>query len=112
MTQLEEIDKELTDSKFYELCNIMGEKWVLLILISIYSNIHTFSGIMKAIPNINTSILTKRLNELVEKWFITKTKKSEYYLSEQGKDLMEWLKSIKERTIETGRDNRIPKKFK
>ena len=67
---------------------------------------------MKAIPNINTSILTKRLNELVEKWFITKTKKSEYYLSEQGKDLMEWLKSIKERTIETGRDNRIPKKFK
>ena len=51
MTQLEEIDRELTDSKFYELCNIMGKKWVLLILISIYSNIHTFSGIMKAIPN-------------------------------------------------------------
>ena len=112
MTQLEEIDRELTDSKFYELCNIMGKKWVLLILISIYSNIHTFSGIMKAIPNINTSILTKRLNELVEKWFITKSKKSEYYLSEQGKDLMEWLKSIKERTIETSRDKRIPKKFK
>ena len=85
---------------------------MLLILISIYANIHTFSGMMKAIPKINTSILTKRLNELVEKWFITKTKKSEYYLSEQGKDLMEWLKSIKERTIETGRDNRIPKKFK
>jgi len=112
MTQLEEIDKELTDSKFYELCNIMGKKWILLILISIYSNIHTFSGIMKAIPNINTSILTKRLNELVEKWFITKSKKSEYYLSEQWKELMEWLKSLKERVIETGRDKRIPKKFK
>jgi DNA-binding HxlR family transcriptional regulator len=67
---------------------------------------------MKAIPNINTSILTKRLNELVEKWFITKTKKSEYHLSEQWKELMEWLKSLKERVIETGRDNRIPKKFK
>ena len=112
MTQLEEIDRELTDSKFYELCNIMGKKWVLLILISIYADIHTFSGIMKAIPNINTSILTKRLNELVEKWFITKSKKSEYYLSEQWKELMEWLKSLKEWVIQTGRDKRIPKKFK
>ena len=109
MTQLEEIDKELTDSKFYELCNIMGKKWVLLILISIYADIHTFSGMMKAVPNINTSILTKRLNELVEKWFITKTKKSEYYLSEQGKELMEWLKSLKERVIETGRDKKVEK---
>jgi len=109
MTQLEEIDKELTNSKFYELCNIMGKKWVLLILISIYANIHTFSGIMKAIPKINTSILTKRLKELVDKWFITKTKKSEYYLSDQWKELMEWLKSLKERVIETGRDKKVEK---
>lgn len=109
MTQLEEIDKELTNSKFYELCNIMGKKWVLLILISIYANIHTFSGIMKAIPKINTSILTKRLKELVDKWFITKTKKSEYLLSEQWKELMEWLKSLRERVIETGRDKKVEK---
>lgn len=85
---------------------------------SSHSNIHIcwYSYIFwdneKAIPNINTSILTKRLNELVEKWFITKSKKSEYYLSEQWKELMEWLKSLKERVIETGRDKRIPKKFK
>ena len=109
MTQLEEIDRELTDSKFYELCNIMGKKRILLILISIYSDIHTFSGIMKAIPKINTSILTKRLNELVDKWFITKTQKSEYYLSDSWKELMEWLKSLKERIIETGRDKQIEK---
>ncbi len=107
MTQLEEIDKKLTDSNFYELCNIMGKKWVLLILISIYANIHTFSGIMKAIPKINTSILTKRLNELVDKWFITKSSKSEYYLSERWKELMEWLKSLKERANETGRNKQI-----
>ena len=112
MTQLEEIDRELTNSKFYELCNIMGKKRVLLILISIYADIHTFSWIMKAIPKINTSILTKRLNELVDKWFVTKTPKFEYYLSEQWLELMEWLKSLKERVIETGRDKRIPKKFK
>ena len=114
MTNLEEIDKSLNDSKFYELCNIMGKKWVLLILISIYSDTHTFSGIMKSIPKINTSILTKRLNELVDKWFITKTQKSEYFLSEQWKELMEWLKSLKQRVIETGRDKQIEKykKFK
>ena len=105
MTQLEEIDKELTDSKFYELCNIMGKKWVLLILISIYANIHTFSGIMKAVPKINTSILTNRLNELVDKWFVIRTAKSEYHLSEQGTELMEWLKSLKERATQTRRDN-------
>ena len=111
MTNLEKIDKDLNDSRFYELCNIMGKKWVLLILISIYSEIHTFSGIMKAIPKINTSILTKRLNELVDKWFITKTSKSEYHLSSQWEELMEWLKSLKQRVIETGRDKQI-KKFK
>lgn len=109
MTQLEKIDKDLNDSRFYELCNIMGKKWVLLILISIYSNTHTFSNIMKDIPKINTSILTKRLNELVEKWFIKKTQKSEYYLSEQWIELMEWLKSLKERAMETGRDKQIQK---
>jgi len=109
MTQLEEIDKELTDSKFYELCNIMGKKWVLLILISIYADIHTFSGIMKAIPTINTGILTKRLNELVDKWFITKNAKFEYYLSEQWQELMEWLKSLRERSAQTGRIKNIQK---
>lgn len=82
----------------------MGKKRVLLILISIYSDIHTFSGLMKTIPKINTSILTKRLNELIDKWFITKTSKFEYNLSEQWNELMEWLKSLKERAIETGRD--------
>jgi DNA-binding HxlR family transcriptional regulator len=109
MTQIEEIDKKLTDSKFYELCNIMGKKRVLLILISIYADIHTFSWIMKAIPKINTSILTKRLNELVDKWFVTKTPKFEYYLSEQWLELMEWLESLKERATETGRDKQLKK---
>ena len=109
MTQIEEIDKKLTDSKFYELCNIMGKKRVLLILISIYADIHTFSWIMKAIPKINTSILTTRLNELVDKWFVTKTPKFEYYLSEQWLELMEWLKSLKERATETGRDKQLKK---
>lgn len=109
MTNLEKIDKDLNDSRFYELCNIMGKKRILLILISIYSDIHTFSGIMKAIPKINTSILTKRLNELIDKWFITKTSKSEYHLSEQWEELMEWLKSLKERVIETGRNKQIEK---
>ena len=106
MTQLEEIDKELTDSKFYELCSIMGKKWVLLILISIYANIHTFSGMMKAIPKINTSILTKRLNELTNKWFITKTKAG-YNLSKKWNLLIKWLKSLRERIIETGRNRWI-----
>ena len=110
MTKIEEIDKKLNDSNFYELCNIMGKKWVLLILISIYSNIHTFSGIMKAIPKINTSILTKRLNELVDKWFIIKTPKFEYYLSEQWTELMECLKSLKQWVTETGRDKQVKKR--
>lgn len=110
MTQLEEIDKALNNSEFYELCSIMGKKWVLLILISIYTDIHTFSGIMKAIPKINTSILTKRLNELVDKDYIVKTSKAEYKLSKKWKDLIECLKSLKERASETGRDKQAKKK--
>ena len=45
----------------------------------------------------------------MDKWFITKTSKSEYYLSGQWNELMEWLKSLKGRAIETGRD-KIQKK--
>ena len=43
MTNLEKIDKELIDSKFYELHNVMGKKWNLLILIAIFEDFHTFS---------------------------------------------------------------------
>jgi DNA-binding HxlR family transcriptional regulator len=38
-------------------------------------DIHTFSEIMKALPEINTSILTSRLNELIKEGFITKSSK-------------------------------------
>ena len=107
MTNLEKIDKELIDAKFYELHNVMGKKWNLLILIAIYEDIHTFSGIMKAIPKINTSILTKRLNELVNKGFIIKTAKNGYNLSEKWNLLMNWLKSLRDRLLETGRNKWI-----
>ena len=107
MANLKKIDKELIDSKFYELHNVMGKKWNLLVLIAIYEDIHTFSWIMKAIPIINTSILTKRLNELVNKSFIKKKKKNGYYLSEKWNLLMDWLKSLRDRILETGRDKWI-----
>ena len=107
MTNLEKIDKELIDAKFYELHNVMGKKWNLLILIAIYEDIHTFSGIMKAIPKINTSILTKRLNELVNKGFIIKTAKNGYILSEKWNLLLNWLKSLRDRLLETGRNKWI-----
>ena len=84
----------------------MGKKWNLLILIAIYENFHTFSWIMKAIQRINTSILTKRLNELTNKWFITKTKAG-YNLSKKWNLLMEWLKSLRDRILETGRNSWI-----
>ena len=109
MTQLEELDKDLTDSEFYETCNIMGKKWVILILIAIYKNAHTFSEIMKVIPKINTGILTNRLNELVDKLYITKTQNAKYNLSEKWKDLIEWLKSLRDWAIQTGRDKKIKK---
>ena len=109
MTNIEKIDKELIDSKFYELHNVMGKKRNLLILIAIYEDIHTFSWIMKTIPKINTSILTKRLNELVNKWFIIKTTKNGYNLSEKWNLLMEWLKSLRERILKTGRNKWIEK---
>lgn len=107
MPNLEKIDKELIDAKFYELHNVMGKKWNLLILIAIYEDIHTFSGIMKTIPKINTSILTKRLNELVNKGFIIKTAKNGYNLSEKWNLLMNWLKSLRDRLLETGRNKWI-----
>ena len=109
MTQLEEIDKALNSSEFYEVCSIMGKKWVLLILISIYTDIHTFSGIMKSIPKINTGILTKRLRELADKWYITKSSKSEYHLSKRWREIIEWLESLKQWAIETGRHKKCKK---
>ena len=87
----------------------MGKKWVILILIAIYTDAHTFSEMMKAIPKINTGILTKRLNELVDKWYIIKAQNNKYHLSNKWKDLIEWLKSLRDWAIETWIDKKCKK---
>ena len=102
MTNLGEIKKWIENPELCKLLNTLGKKRTLLILICIYMDIHTFSEIMKALPEINTSILTSRLNELIKEGFITKSSKwqkiskPEYNLSEKWKEVIKWVEAWNE----------------
>ena len=99
MTNLGEIKKWVENPELCKLLNTLSKKRTLLILICVYTDIHTFSEIMKTLPEINTSILTSRLNELIKEGFITKSSKwqkiskPEYNLTKRWKEVVKWVEA-------------------
>lgn len=53
-----------------EIIEIISKKWVLQIFKSLASGVESFSGFQKAIPGINSRILSERLVELETHGFI------------------------------------------
>lgn len=56
----------------YKLFDTLGKKWTIFILFCIENNINTFNAIMKRLPQINSKVLSDRLDLLIEKWLITR----------------------------------------
>ncbi|NMB79017.1 MAG: helix-turn-helix transcriptional regulator [Methanomicrobiales archaeon] len=80
--------------------DVIGGKWKPLILWALGDNIMRFSELQKALPGVNTKMLTKQLRELEEDGVITRTvypevpTRVEYAITEFGKTLIPILQAL------------------
>ena len=96
--------------------NFLGKRWTLLILLELYkgkSEWKRFSQIKKNLDNITPKILSMRLKELEKENLIEKRVnitefpiKSEYKLTDAGKDFIGVIKNIKRWSLKWKRTNR------
>lgn len=99
--------------------NFLGKKWTLLILLELYkgkSEWKRFSQIKNSLNNITSKILSMRLKELERESLIEKRInagefpiKSEYKLTEAGKDFISIIKDIKRWSLKWKKRNKICK---
>ncbi|MFO7710415.1 MAG: helix-turn-helix domain-containing protein [Candidatus Woesearchaeota archaeon] len=82
---------------------IISKKWTLLIILAIYKGYHRYSEIRRNISPITPKILSMRLKELEAEEIIRKEtqhsnsqRKTFYYLTGSGKDLVSIIRSIKQ----------------
>ncbi|MEK6859853.1 MAG: helix-turn-helix domain-containing protein [Nanoarchaeota archaeon] len=96
--------------------NFLGKRWTLLILLELYkgeSEWKRFSQIKKSLDNITSKVLSARLKELEREKLIEKRVnaeefpiKSEYKLTEMGKDFINVIKSIKKWDLKWEKKNK------
>ena len=69
---------------------VLGQRWMILVISRIIDGCHTFSEIHRGVPRISPSLLSSRLEELEQAGLITKStmkRGPRYDLTEAGKDL-------------------------
>lgn len=96
--------------------NFLGKRWALLILLELYkgkSEWKRFSQIKKSLNNITPKVLSARLKELKREKLIEKRVnvkefqiKSEYRLTEAGKDFINVIKNIKKWSLKWEKKNK------
>ena len=96
--------------------NFLGKRWALLILLELYkggSKWKRFSQVKKSLRDITSKVLSIRLKELEKEKLIEKKVnaeefpiKSEYRLTEAGRDFIGVIKNIKKWSLKWGKDNR------
>ena len=97
---MENITPRSNQCPVYQLFEVFGKKRTLHIFHALAEEIDSFSGIMRRIPQINSKVLTERLDLLVEKKLVSrvvsqsKPLKINYYLSTQGEDLHKQIKHL------------------
>lgn len=80
--------------------DVIGGKWKPLILWALGDRIMRFSELQKALPGVNTKMLTKQLRELEEDGVITRTvypevpPRVEYAITEFGRTLIPILQAL------------------
>lgn len=92
----------------FQTANFIGKRWTLLILLELYKGKKNkrFTELKNSIPGITPKILSSRLKEL-EKEGLVKNRidskeipiKSEYALTESGKEFIKIIRDIKGWTI-------------
>jgi DNA-binding HxlR family transcriptional regulator len=62
-----------TQCPIIELFTFLGKKWMIIIIKTLWEeNEQSFTQLQKKLNNINSRILTERLDEGVEKWYIVR----------------------------------------
>lgn len=89
---------------------IIGEKWTLLIIRELLMGAHRFNEMQRGLSLISPTILTKRLNSLVDHGLILKKKITgqqgyEYFPTESCKELLPIIKSLGDWGMRWARDN-------
>ncbi|PKG33278.1 helix-turn-helix domain-containing protein [Methanoregula sp.] len=80
--------------------DVIGGKWKPLILWALGDDVLRFSELQKALPGVNTKMLTKQLRELEEDSVITRTiypevpPRVEYAITDFGKTLIPILQAL------------------
>ncbi len=80
--------------------DVIGGKWKPLILWALGDDIMRFSELQKALPGVNTKMLTKQLRELEEDGVIRRTvypevpPRVEYTITDFGKTLLPLLQAL------------------
>jgi len=96
--------------------NFLGKRWTLLILLELYkgkSEWKRFSQIKRNLDNVTPKVLSMRLKELEREKLIEKRInvekfpiKSEYKLTEAGKDFINVIKNIKKWSLKWKKKNK------
>ncbi len=89
---------------------IIGEKWTLLIIRELLMGARRFNEMQRGLSLISPTILTKRLNSLVDHGLVLKKKISgqqgyEYFPTESCKELLPIIKSLGDWGMRWARDN-------
>ena len=85
------------------LLSLLGKKWNVFLIKSLYENHATFTDIKNSLTWISANILTERLTELIEAWYIEKKVvsvtplKITYGLTKNGKQLGEKIDELSDR---------------
>lgn len=80
--------------------DLLGDKWTLVVLRTIFAGRHRFGGLLDAPEKIATNILSDRLERLEQYGLITRTAyqetpaRHEYRLTERGADLLPVLQAL------------------
>ena len=95
-----EIKEWSTCCPIYKLFTLISKKWNIFILKLIGEGHDTFTSLKAALNELNSSILTQRLDELVQEWVVEKKIISEkprairYWLTSSGKEVLKALKPL------------------
>lgn len=103
--KIKEINKnevsEWTDNcPVYRLFDMLGKKWTIFILILVKNGCSNFSSLQKKLPQINSKILSERLDFLIDKKYIQRNVTTEkplkitYTVTQNGLELAEKIEEI------------------
>lgn len=95
----------MKDCTVYKTMNIIGKRWTIHILLELYKGEKKekrFNELKRKLGSVTPKILSERLTELEAEGMITKKvdestnpPKSEYYLTESGRDFIKIIQGIK-----------------